>query len=134
MYTRHFEVPVYYASDDTLEAAHFNRVQRALKRLGPSIRLSLPGLKSLALIVQADGWIVVDSAFNDLPVVAWTDFQRQEPNALHGPVRCRARLYHANARIIMRRVLAAMESLLDEQLREPEQGHRVLDFPGKASD
>ncbi len=131
MYTRHDEVPVLYRRQSTMEAEHYNLVTRALKRLEPAIRLQLPGLKTLELILQSDAWIVVDRAFNDVPVVAWTNFQPQQRSGLHEAVPCELRYFHGHAAIIRTRVLALMDDFLEQQLGDGGASHRVLDFPGK---
>ncbi len=131
MYTRHDEVPVYEYRDGLLDATHYNHVLVALKRLGESLRLELPRLKTLDLILQRDAWIIVDRAFNDIPIAAWTNFDTERRSALHAPVHCQIRLYHANAGIILKRVLEAMELLLGEQLEEGDGPPRVVDFPDR---
>ncbi|OOZ39256.1 hypothetical protein BOW53_12415 [Solemya pervernicosa gill symbiont] len=130
MYTRHNEVPVYATRDGEINALHYSTVQTAFKRLGEEIRLSIPKLKTLDLILQRDAWIVVDRAFNDIPVVAWTDFETRR-EAIHLPVKCQLRYFHANAVMIRNRVLEAMEMLLGEQLEEENGSHDVIDFPDK---
>jgi hypothetical protein len=129
MYTRHDEVPVYEYRDGVIVAQHYNTVQTAFKRLGEEIRLSIPKLKTLDLILQHDAWIVVDRAFNDVPVVAWTNFDTERRDALHTPIHCQLRLYHANGGVIIKRVLEAMELLLGERLSEMDSPHTVLRFP-----
>jgi hypothetical protein len=129
MYTRHDEVPVYEYRDGVIDATHYNTVQTAFKRLGDEIRLSIPKLKTLDLILQYDAWIVVDHAFNDVPIAAWTNFDIERRDALHTPVHCQLRLYHANGGIIIKRVLEAMELLLGERLNELETSHQVINFP-----
>lgn len=131
MYTRHDEVPVYAYRDGVLDALYYNHVQVALNRLGGSLRMSIPGLKTLDLILQRDAWIIVDRAFNDVPIAAWTNFDTQRRSALHAPVHCQIRLFHAHAGVILKRVLEAMELLLGEQLDEGNGSHHVIDFPGK---
>jgi hypothetical protein len=131
MYTRHDEVPVFEYRDGLLDAVHFNHVQVALNRLGESLRLSIPRLKTLDLILQRDAWIIVDRAFNDVPIAAWTNFDMDRREALHTPVHCQIRLYHANAGILLKRVLEAMEMLLGEQLEAGDNSHTVIDFPEK---
>jgi len=130
MYTRHEEVPVYEIRDGQIDANHYNHVQVALNRLGESLRLSLPRLKTLELILQRDAWVVVDRAFNDVPVLAWSDFKTGHRAALHEPIACRIRLYHASADVIMQRIPEAMELLLGEQLENlsPEDGVQVIPF------
>lgn len=131
MYTRHDEVPVYEYRDGVIEAVHYNTVQTAFKRLGEEIRIDIPKLRSLDLILQRDAWIVVDRALNDVPVAAWTNFDVERRDALHTPVHCQLRLFHASGGIIIKRVLEAMELILGERLNEMESSHRVISFPGK---
>lgn len=131
MYTRHDEVPVYAYRDGVLDALYYNHVQVALNRLGGSLRMSIPGLKTLDLILQRDAWIIVDRAFNDVPIAAWTNFDTHRRSALHAPVHCQIRLFHAHAGAILKRVLEAMELLLGEQLEEGSGSHHVIDFPRK---
>ena len=127
-YTRHDEVPVYEQREGVLNATFYNHVQVALNRLGNTLRMAIPGLRTLDLILQRDAWIVVDRAFNDLPVAAWSHFHRAESSALHAPVECRIRLYHANAGMILQRVLEQMEGKLTEALASANGQHHVLGF------
>ncbi|MGM0595036.1 MAG: hypothetical protein ACQETD_10910 [Pseudomonadota bacterium] len=130
MYTRHDEVPVFEYRDGVLDALYFNHVQVALNRRGESLRLTLPRLKTLDLILQRDAWIIVDRALNDVPVAAWANFDTGHRDALHTPVRCQIRLYHASAGILLKRVLEAMELLLGEEM-ELDDSHQVVRFPGR---
>jgi hypothetical protein len=135
MYTRHDEVPVLARWQGKVEAEHYNRVVHALKRLGPSLRIKLPGLKTLELILQEEAWIVVDSAFNDVPVVAWTGFQSEQRAGLQQPVVCELRYFHAHAAIILKQVLALMDERLDQLLaaglEKGDGSHLVIDFPAR---
>ena len=101
-----------------MEAAYYNEVQTALKKLGPQIRFKIPKLKHLDLILQKDAWIVVDRALSDFPVLAWTDFQTVGRESLLAPVRCEVRIFHFAASMILRRTLEAMDLMLGEQLAE----------------
>ena len=130
MYTRHDEVPVFEYRSCQMDAAIYNHVQLALKRIGEALRLSIPGLKTLELILQDDAWIVVDRAFNDVPIVAWADFDTHARCALHEPVPCRIRLFHANGGMVLKRVLEAMDAQLLDWLDAGAQAHKVLNFPG----
>ena len=132
-YTRHLEVPVYEYRATSVDAQHYNHVHVALNHLGEGVRLELPRLKTLDLILQRDAWIVVDRAFNDLPVVAWADFETRGRNALHQPIPCRVRLFHATGGIIMKRTLEAMEMLLGELEADGTDIGNVLKFKGNAS-
>lgn len=129
MYRRHLDVPVYAQYAHHMPAPVYNRARLALTRQhGAQIRLALPGLKTLDFILQSDAWIIVDHAFNDIPVLAWSDFASVSREALHVPVDCQLRLYHAHAAIVAERTLSAMVTLLAEQ---DKGGHApgVIDFP-----
>jgi len=116
MYRRLDSVPVFEYRDGELPAHYYNDVQVALKRLGEDLRFAIPRLKHLDLILQKDAWIIVDRVLNDVPVVAWTDFQAAHRNSLHEPIPCRIRLYHMHGALIMARTLEAMELILGEML------------------
>jgi len=130
MYSRLDDVPVYAQREGKLDASYYNHVQLALKRLGDEIRLSIPKLKHLDLILQKNAWIIVDRVLNDVPVVAWTDFETDNRDSLHEPIQCKVKHYHANAIMIMNRTLQAMDLLLGEQLQEmlPDVKSDVIPF------
>ncbi len=131
MYIRHNEVPVYECRTGLVDAAHYNRVQTAFRRLGEEIRLIIPGLKTVDLILQQDAWIIVDRAFNDLPIAAWMDFAASHRDALHTPVQCKLKLYHAHAGALIKRVLEAMDLLLGERLMNADSTRQVINFPDR---
>lgn len=116
MYRRLDEVPVFESREGQLPASYYNDVQVALKRLGEELRFPIPRLKHLDLILQKDAWIIVDRVLNDVPVVAWSDFNTAHRSSLHEPIPCRIRLYHALGSMIMARTLEAMELILGEML------------------
>lgn len=116
MYRRLDSVPVFEYRDGELPAHYYNDVQVALKRLGEDLRFAIPRLKHLDLILQKDAWIIVDRVLNDVPVVAWTDFQAAHRNSLHEPIPCQIRLYHMHGPLVMTRTLEAMELILGEML------------------
>ena len=118
MYSRLDDVPVYESFPTTVNAIHFNHVQRALSKLGDSVRLSIPRMKHLDLILEKQAWIIVDRVLNDVPIAAWTEFQTAHRDNIHQPIRCTQKLYHAHARLILDRSLEAMELMLGELLPE----------------
>jgi len=125
MYSRLDDVPVFESYPTELDAIHFNHVLYALNHLSDSIRLQIPRLKHLDLILEKSAWIIVDRALNDVPVAAWTDFETEKRNNLHQPIKCKQRLYHAHARMVLKHTLEAMELLLGEQLQEVEIGQQA---------
>lgn len=118
VYTRHNEVPILEHRSTTADATHYNHVQIALNRLGPSIRFRIPKLKHLDLILQRDAWVVVDRALNDIPVLAWTEFQAGHRQNLHEPIHCELRIWHTAATMVLTHTLDAMEVLLGEELED----------------
>ena len=126
LYTRHDEVPQLGARSGKVESLFYNHAQTALKRLGNQIRLKIPRLKHLDLILQKDAWIIVDITLNDVPVVAWTNFETRGRTSLHEPVPCEIRYFHYAASMILNRTLEAMELMLGELL-EQELHHEKSD-------
>lgn len=114
MYTRHDEVPVVEYRDGMINALHYNTVQTALNRLGKETRLALPQSNTLDMILQREAWIVVDRALSDAPIAAWTNFDVERRDALHTPVHCQLRLFHASGGMIIKRVMETMDLLLAE--------------------
>lgn len=116
MASRLDDIPVYEQRPLAVAASDYNRVQIALKRLGAPLQLSLPGLRSLELVLEHDSWIVIDASLNEIPVIAWTDFQVEHRANLHEPVPCRLKIYHAHALLIIDRVTALKQQALAARL------------------
>ena len=129
-YTRHNEVLILDSRPGNIDAHYFNQVHTALKRVRQQFRFKIPTLNHLDLIVQEDAWIVVDRVLNDIPVVAWTNFQSEGRDSLHDPVDCEIRLYHFAARMILKTTLDAMEDILGQLVAELDSNRpeKVLPF------
>ncbi len=110
-------MPVYTSRADELEAALYNLWRRARIRHQVPLRMELPGLKQMAVIIDDDYWLVVDQNQNDLPVLAWVDFQEVGRDALHTPVPCTLNFYHFMASGLRVRVLNCIERALLESLK-----------------
>lgn len=130
MYTRHLEIPVYEFRQTELDATLYNAVRLGLKRIDSTIRLQLTGLRTLELILQDDAWIVVDRALNDMPVIAWSQFERSDELSLHQPIQCGLRLFHIHATLVLERILDETQQTL-ESLIHQDGDHKVLTFPDK---
>ena len=129
-YTRHDEVPQLSSRPGKVNALHYNHVQTALKHLGNQIRMTIPRLKHLDLILQKDAWIIVDNVLNDIPIVAWTNFETSHRDALHQPIECEIRYFHYAASMIFNKTLEAMELMLGELLENelPDEKSSVIPF------
>jgi len=118
MSTRIDTMPVYASRLDRVSASQYNLWRRARLHLPMPLRIELSELKSLALIVEQDCWVVVDPRQYDLPVLAWVKFQDQGRSDLHTPVPCTLNYYHFMASQLRSRVLVLMEQHLEEYLQK----------------
>jgi hypothetical protein len=112
------EVPALKVMDSVVAAKHYNRVRLALARLENPLRFPLPHLRGLDMLLTREEWVCVDRTLNDLPVLAWTDFQVADRMALHAPVSCRLRFYHAYAGLIVGTLLQDVSVILAERLNK----------------
>lgn len=112
-------IPVLRSVNTTIGAEPFNRARLALMRFENPLRLVLPGLRGLDMMIDRDTWLCIDRTLNDLPVLAWTDFQ-VTGRGLHEPVACRALYFHAYANVIIKTALADVHRILNERLRRVE--------------
>jgi hypothetical protein len=110
------ELPALKVIDSVVAARHYNRVRLALARLENPLRFPLPHLRGLDMVLNDQEWVCVDRTLNDLPVLAWTDFQRQDRIALHAPIACRLRFFHAYAGLIVGTLLQDVAVILAERL------------------
>ena len=97
MKTRLNEVPSLREVPAVVQPSHYNTVRLALIRLGKPLRIELEGLRHLDMLLDDEAWVCVDRMLNDLPVVAWTDFQNDSRSSLNEPAKCQLRLFHAHA-------------------------------------
>jgi hypothetical protein len=127
MRSRLDDLPVFEIRQVSIRAEDYNLVHIALKRLPNPLRFELPRLRTLDLILEKDAWIVVDRSLNDIPVLAWLDFQVAHRQTLHEPVACERRTYHTHALIIVDKVIEAMHLILGERMgaTTPSNGEQV---------
>jgi hypothetical protein len=109
-------MPYLRACPAELSAPRYNRVRLALLRLKRPLRLSLPPLRGLDMLLDDEAWVCMDRTLNDLPVLAWTDFRQQARDAIHLPVPCTLRFYHAHAEIIIDTALSEVDCALSAML------------------
>ena len=114
------DIPVYELIESSVTASNYNLVQIALKRLGgrlgEPIGIPLTGLRRLELILDREDWIVVDHDMNDIPILAWTDFQVGGRSTLHESIPCNLKTYHMHAKVILERVTEFMEKDLASRI------------------
>ena len=96
-----------------IEAHCYNHARLALRRASQPVRVALPRHRCLEVIVEDRGWLCVDSAQDDLPVLVWHRFDTTLHNAaLHEPVPCQLELYHMQAGLVMGTALEALDEAL----------------------
>ncbi len=99
-----------------IEAEDYNRVRLALRRIGNPLHFKLTSMKCLDIILTDQYWLCIDTCMGDQPILAWTDFKPTDRSAIHTPVSCMLRLYHAHAGLVMGEVLEALGHTLSYQL------------------
>lgn len=118
MKSRIEHLPVYEVRNAAVSARYFNRVLVALKRLGEPLYLPLPDLRDLGIYLDHELWVCYDRSLNDIPVIAWTEFDTAHRSGLHDHATCILRLYHNHAERIIDKVLMTVYDVLDQKFDE----------------
>ena len=105
-----------------IDASCYNAIRLALRRIANPLRVDLPQHRGLSVILDDHVWFCVDGLHDDLPVLAWRDFEVHERSSLQEAVNCRLHLYHAQAGLIMGSALEALEIAVVEQLERVRTG------------
>ena len=108
------DLPTLKTRPTTVTADSYNRVRLALRRLENPLRIELPKLRSLDFVLEDEMWAIIDRDLNDIPIVAWTDFEHR--TALHEPVHCTLRYYHAHADVVMGKALRQLDEVLTTRM------------------
>ena len=87
-------------------------------RLGNPLRFPVKGLKALELVLDNEAWVCVDSSLNDIPVLAWTEFEASHRNSLVDPIACQYYTYHAHADKIFDTVVEYLADYLEDKLHD----------------
>lgn len=103
----------------SIEAATYNHVRLALKRISRPLRVEIPRHRGLEVILDADLWLCVDATAEDMPIMAWHEFATQGRDDLQAPVACTLELFHRCAGLVMGSVPDALNEALAELLRQP---------------
>lgn len=116
MIKRLTDIPVYSSTQATIDAEIYNTIRLATQRLPLPIRLSLPRFHYIDLVIDHDSWACVDRSINDLPIVAWTEFDISQRAALHLPLSCKISRYHFQSEQIAEGALTFAVIALEQQL------------------
>lgn len=100
----------------TIEAAVYNHVRLALRRMGSPLRIAVPGHRGLEVILDQHVWLCIDANADEQPVMAWVDFASGGRDNLQSPVSCTLELYHRCAGLVMGSALDSLNEALAELL------------------
>ncbi len=114
-------MPLFDRAPHQVPAACFNQARLAMLRLDCGMRLPVDGLHHLELIVERDAWVAVDVRQNDVPVLAWVDFETGARSSLHLPVACQRVVFDARARELETQILQSLVLFTRTRLRVQEQ-------------
>jgi len=115
------DTPIYEQRNDTVDARLFNLWRRArIHELLPQRFEEPDTTPGIAIIADISEWVCVNIAANDLPILAWVDFENRERNSLHIPVCCKLNYYHFAASRYRARSLEILYAGLEQCLLNPE--------------
>ena len=106
------DVPYYAQRDDEVTAQLYNLWRRARNHPDCSDTMVLEKFPGLEMTLEDAAWVCVDKRQNDLPVIAWVEFDAKGRDALHMPVRCKLNYYHYAASRVRVYALSVMEQAL----------------------
>ena len=118
-------VPLFAQRPDQVPARLYNLWRRARMHRVVPLRVAPAGLKEMVLLVEHDGWALLDRNRGEVPVLAWVEFQDQGRDRLHDPVPCRLNYYHFMASGLRAQALEVLEQALARELRR----RRISLFP-----
>jgi hypothetical protein len=97
-----------------IEAACYNRVRLALKRISNPLLVVLPRLQ-VEVNLDDKSWVCQRPEEGSMLMMAWTDFEVHRPS-LHEPVPCTLHLYHMHSGLLMGIVPEELTLELDKLL------------------
>ena len=109
-------LPRFSSEKTSVPAELFNLVRLALVRLGSPLQFPVPGLKNIEITLDAETWVCSDSSLNDIPILAWTEFEASHRESLVEPIICQYYTYHIHADKIFDTVVEYLADYLDEKL------------------
>lgn len=111
-------MPVYAQYDELVSAKLYNLWRRVKLHFKLPLRIPLEGYRDLVMVLEAHEWVVADKSLNDMPVLAWIEFEDQGRDAIHLPVKCKLNHYHFAASKIHAHSLELMEAALEKSLND----------------
>jgi hypothetical protein len=118
-----------------IAAEDYNRIRLGLLRERLPLRVRINRFRCLLCILDESEWWCVDECHDDLPVLAWRNFDTRERASLNAPVECDLHLYHVQAGLLMGSVLEALAQAVDAHHRSRHvHGSPIADIRTPAGD
>ena len=105
MKSRLNDIPILKSVPTYIEPRYYNSIRIGIERLGPPLRIELRNLRGLDMVADREAWVCVDRTMNDLPILAWTEFEVSKRSSLLEAVGCHLNFYHSHADLICGSVL-----------------------------
>lgn len=118
MKSRLNDIPILKSVPTYIEAAYYNRIRVGIGRFGPTMRVELMNLRGLDLVADTEAWVCVDRTMNDLPILAWTEFEVGKRTSLLEAVGCHLKFFHSHADLICGSVLDLVYRATESKLRK----------------
>lgn len=112
------DVPYCAQRDDEVEAKLYNLWRRAKRRFTMPLRLPLLDYPGFVMILEARAWVCADERQNDIPILAWVEFEDEGRDALHLPVKCKLNYYHFAASKVRVHSLELVQAELEKRLHD----------------
>ncbi len=112
------DVPYFAQREDEVSAALYNLWRRAKLHFQLPIRIPLKDYYRFVMILEEHEWVCADERQNDIPILAWVEFEDKGRDALHLPVKCKLNYYHFAASKVRAHSLELMEKELENRLKE----------------
>ncbi len=106
-------LPVYQTFADAVDIDLYRKVRLKVLRRGRPFMIDLPGLRDLRLVLEKDAWICIDTLLDDLPVMAWTGFEKASVFDRSGSIPCELNYYHSQAAVIVDSILHSLSREMD---------------------
>lgn len=111
-------MPVYAQYDEMVSAKLYNLWRRLKLHFSLPFRIPLDGYRDLVMVLEEHEWVCADESQNDMPVLAWVEFEDQRREAIHLPVKCKLNHYHYAASKVQAASLELMEVALEKLLSD----------------
>lgn len=114
------DFPALRIMQKTISAYDYNRIRLGLSREKLPWRLNLETFRCLQCVLDETAWVCYDECQDDLPILAWTEFNVSQRESLESPVSCQLRLYHTHAGLVMGPALDALVEAVEKHFKNLE--------------